>query len=222
MKSVAYYRTSSATNVGGDKDSRKRQADACVSYAIKNNMEISDEFYDPAVSGSDAVVDRPGFSDLLEYITSNNINTILIETVNRFSRDLIIQLTGYEYLKKNGIILIPVDCPNHFQDDTATAKMVRQILGAVAEFEKTSLVDKLRKARDRKRKETGRCEGRKPVPAEVVALAKSLRANGMSFAKIGMELFNGGYGVLEKGEPTGRAYLPMSVKHMIDSNPSRN
>jgi hypothetical protein len=55
--------------------------------------------------------------------------------------------------------------------------MVRQILGAVAEFEKASLVAKLKAARDRKRHRTGKAEGRKSH-AEMnpdVALAKRLR-----------------------------------------------
>ena len=61
-----------------------------------------------------------------------------------------------------------------------TAKMVRQILGAVSEFEKNSIVLKLRTARKRMKAELGRCEGRKPYgdragEAEVVALMKSLR-----------------------------------------------
>jgi hypothetical protein len=52
--------------------------------------------------------------------------------------------------------------------------MVREILGSVAEFEKAQLVARLRAARERKRAATGRCEGAKPVPAEVVAAARRL------------------------------------------------
>jgi DNA invertase Pin-like site-specific DNA recombinase len=56
---------------------------------------------------------------------------------------------------------------------------VRQVLGAVAEFEKTSLVAKLKAARERKKADTGKCGGRKTHAEhapEVVALAKQLRA----------------------------------------------
>ena len=61
-----------------------------------------------------------------------------------------------------------------------TAKMVRQILGAVSEFEKNSIVLKLRTARKRMKAELGRCEGRKPYgdregEPEIIALMKSLR-----------------------------------------------
>jgi DNA invertase Pin-like site-specific DNA recombinase len=40
-------------------------------------------------------------------------------------------------------------------------KMMRQIAGSFAEYEKARLVAKLRGARERKRREAGKCEGRK-------------------------------------------------------------
>jgi hypothetical protein len=40
--------------------------------------------------------------------------------------------------------LVPTSAPDFFLEDTPTAKLIRQVLGAVAEFEKTSLVAKLR------------------------------------------------------------------------------
>jgi hypothetical protein len=43
----------------------------------------------------------------------------------------------------------------HFAEDTPTAVLVRQVLGAIAQFEKASLVAKMKAARDRKRAETG-------------------------------------------------------------------
>ena len=43
-----------------------------------------------------------------------------------------------------------------------TAVLIRQVLAAFAQFEKSSIVSKLRSARNRKRAETGRCEGQKP------------------------------------------------------------
>ena len=46
-------------------------------------------------------------------------------------------------------------------NDDPTRKLIRQVLGAVAEFEKSVMVLKLRASPDRKRRATGRCEGRK-------------------------------------------------------------
>jgi hypothetical protein len=43
-KAVAYFRTSSATNVGPDKDSLKRQRAAVVTFAKSAGYEIAEEF----------------------------------------------------------------------------------------------------------------------------------------------------------------------------------
>lgn len=174
---VAYYRTSSAANVGDDKDSLKRQRETVEVWASKNSYTIVAEFYDAAVSGADSISDRAGFAKLLDYIEGNGARTILVENASRFARDLIVQLTGHALLQDLGYTLIPVDAPTHFTDDTPTAEMVRAILGAVSQFEKANLVSKLKAARDRKRRETGRCEGRKPLAEtnpDTVATARRL------------------------------------------------
>ncbi|NBO46706.1 MAG: hypothetical protein EBU85_06845, partial [Actinobacteria bacterium] len=46
-------------------------------------------------------------------------------------------------------------------------RLIRQVLGAVAEHDKACLVAKLRKARERMRVASGRCEGRKPYGTRV-------------------------------------------------------
>ncbi|WP_376704192.1 recombinase family protein [Mesorhizobium sp. ISC25] len=96
------------------------------------------------MSGADAVTARPGFSAMLERLLSNGARTILVETASRFARDLIVQETGYEMLKSRGIELIAVDSPESFVDNTPTANPIRQVLGAVSEFEKAMLVEKLK------------------------------------------------------------------------------
>jgi DNA invertase Pin-like site-specific DNA recombinase len=80
---------------------------------------------------------------------------------DRFARDLTVQLTGHDFLKSLGISLIPATVPDFFTEDTPTAVLVRQVLGAIGQFEKTSLVAKLKAARDRKKAATGKCGGRK-------------------------------------------------------------
>jgi DNA invertase Pin-like site-specific DNA recombinase len=79
-------------------------------------------------------------------------------------------------LKAKGISLVAASAPTHFIEDTPTAILVRQVLGAIAEFEKTTLVAKLAAARRRKRMATGKkVEGRKShaeARPNVVKLAK--------------------------------------------------
>ena len=217
-RAIAYFRTSSATNVGADKDSERRQREAVTAYAKGARLTITHEFYDAAVRGEDAIDKRKGFKALLERCKADGIKIVLVENASRFARDLAIQLTGHALMKAMGIELIPVDAPTHFTDPTPTAVMVRQILGAVSQFEKASLVAKLRHARDRKREATGRCEGRKPVPDEVVALARKLARRSPKTGErptlhaIADRLAEAGH-----VGPTGAPYFPNSVRRMLMS-----
>jgi DNA invertase Pin-like site-specific DNA recombinase len=175
-KAVAYYRTSSAANVGGD--SEKRQRAAVEAYAKAAGYEIAETFYDAAVSGADPVHERPGFAAMLARIEGNGVRAVLVETASRFARDILVQETGWRFLKERGIDLIASDSPGAFLDETPTAVMIRQLLGVISEFEKASLVAKLRGARERKKRATGKCEGRKSIAErrpDVVALARELR-----------------------------------------------
>jgi hypothetical protein len=74
-------------------------------------------------------------------------------------------------------------------DNDPTRTLIRQILGAVAQFEKECVVLKLRSARDRKRRRQGRCEGRKAFgdrPEEATALKRieELRSQGLTYPAI--------------------------------------
>ena len=202
----AYYRTSSATNVGQDKDSLERQRAAVAGYAASNGLEIVLEQHDAAVSGADPIHERTGFCALLN---ADGPKTILVENASRFARDLAVQLAGQQLLKEQGYELIPADAPDYFLNDTPTAVMVRQILGAVSEFEKAQVVSKLKAARDRKRAENGKCEGRKSYQERdpvLIRETKRLRRRSpstgqrRSLRKISQELFDMGYAT-KKGTP---------------------
>src|ERR1700738_4601137 len=93
-KAVAYMRTSSATNVGADKDSERRQRSAIEAYAKRAGMVVEDWFYDPAVSGADPIETRPGFSALLDRIEANGVCVVLIEDGTRCARGLVAQELG--------------------------------------------------------------------------------------------------------------------------------
>lgn len=218
---VAYFRTSSATNVGADKDSYRRQTVAVEGYAKgRARLAIVQSFYDAAVSGGDPVDARPGFSNLLAYCAEHGVSVVLVENASRFARDLVVQLTGHALLKARGIELIPVDAPTYFTDPSPTAVMVRQILGAVSEFEKAGLVAKLRAARDRKRQATGRCEGRRPVPSEVVAEARRLaRRSPKTGKRRSLRAVAAELAALGHLGASGGAYTASSVRHMLAAAP---
>ncbi len=176
---------------------------------------ITAEFYDEAVSGADPVDARAGFTAMLAAIAGNAGNgtkTIIVETANRFARDLFVQLTGHRMLRKLGVELIAANSPDAFIEDTPTAALIRNVLGAVSEFEKASLVAKLKGARDRKRRETGKCGGRRAhseLSPDVVALAKKLRRKGKTLRAISAELAAAGH-----VNRNGRPYHSKSVLSM--------
>jgi len=208
-KAVAYFRTSSATNIGDDRDSEQRQRIAVTAFAARNDIEIVDSFYDAAVSGADHLDERAGFKALLQRIAGNGVRTILVETANRFARDLMVQETGWLKLKNLGIELISVDSPNAFIEDTPTAVLIRQILGAVAQFDRALTVAKLQAARERKKAATGKCEGRKSwqeMDPKLVRTAKALRAKKLTLRQISAELANQGY-MSHTGKPLSRTVL---------------
>jgi DNA invertase Pin-like site-specific DNA recombinase len=206
---VAYFRTSSATNVGQDKDSLARQESAVRGYAARNDISIEAEFYDAAVSGADPIAQREGFARMLQRITGNGVRTILVETANRFARDLMVQETGWKMLQDLGVELVAVDSPMSFVEDTPTAVLIRQILGAVAEFDKALTVAKLRGARERKKATTGKCEGRKSwseMDPEMVKVARQLRKSGKSLNAVRTALANQGF-VSSTGKPFTRSVV---------------
>ena len=116
--------------------------------------------------------------EMLQRLAADGAKTIIVESPDRFARDLAVQLAGHDMLKELGIAIIPASAPDFFTEDTPTAILVRQVLGVIAQFEKASSVAKLAAARKRKREQLGKCEGRKShreTRPEVVALARKLR-----------------------------------------------
>jgi len=119
------------------------------------------EHYDAAVSGADPLDARAGFTNLLAHAEVNGIRVILVEAAWRFARDLMVQEAGHAMLARAGIALVAADDPDAFTADTPTAVLVRQLLGAVSQFERATLVAKLKAARDRRSAAAGRrIEGR--------------------------------------------------------------
>ena len=76
---VAYLRTSSAANVGADKDSDKRQRAAIEAFVKRAGFTIVADYYDAAVSGADHIDHRPGFVQMLQRLATNGAKTIIVE-----------------------------------------------------------------------------------------------------------------------------------------------
>jgi DNA invertase Pin-like site-specific DNA recombinase len=175
---AAYIRTSSAANIGADKDSDKRQRAAIEGYAKRTGFTLVCEFTDAAVSGADPIETRPGFSALLDRIEGNGVRTVIVEDASRFARELVTQELGILALIKRGVRVLTASGDDLTDSSDPSRVMMRQIAGSFAQYEKTRLVAKLRAARERRRVATGKCEGRKSwaeINPELVRQAKRLR-----------------------------------------------
>jgi DNA invertase Pin-like site-specific DNA recombinase len=218
---LAYLRTSSKTNVGEDKDTHKRQMAAIEAHAAEAGYAIVlPPFYDAVVKGADAIDKRKGFRAMLAYLAEHpECNTIIVEDAERFARGTLVQELGYQMLKDLGITLISAADPDQFVKDTPEAVLIRQIRGAISQFQKDTIVTKLRVARMRKRAANGKCEGRKShaeAHPDVVKMARELRwinkrmKERRSFRDIAAELAAKGH-----LSASGKPYGPSAVRSML-------
>ena len=205
---VAYYRTSSMTNVGNDKDSLKRQQLSVESYARQHGYEIKTATYDAGLTGDSAVAQRQGIIELLEYCQQHpDCKTIMVENAGRFARNKDHAIRGLYALQDAGIeSLIFCDKNMDFIKEWSINELnaIMPFLELVfAANEKRELVKKLKGARERKKAETGsKVEGRKSYAETSPALVKEAkrlrRVNPLtkkrrSYQVIANELFEMGF-----------------------------
>jgi DNA invertase Pin-like site-specific DNA recombinase len=213
VEAVAYMRTSSAANVGQDKDSEKRQRVAIERFAKREGFEIVEWFYDPAVSGADPIEVRPGFASLLDRVNGNGVRVVVVEDATRFARELMTQELGIVALVRLGMRVLTASGDDLTESNDSMKVAMRQITGAFAQLEKARLVAKLKAARERTREKMGKCEGRKSyaeAKPEMVELARVLDGKRLSLRKISAELAAQGH-VTAKGLP----FSASAVKSML-------
>ncbi len=176
---VSYLRVSGASQIDGDGFTRQRQA--IERYCKGNELRIVGEFQDAGVSGTNELCDRDGLQALIERIAGNHVRVVVVENASRLARDLMIQETILDQFRKLGVTVLGADGTDlTVSDDNPTLVLIRQILGAVAQFDKACTVAKLKTARARIRNRGERCDGRKPFgdregEAETLERIKQLR-----------------------------------------------
>ncbi|MBV9144365.1 MAG: recombinase family protein [Acidobacteria bacterium] len=193
-KAFAYLRVSGRGQIEGD--GFTRQLTAINKYAAANDIKLVRVFREEGISGCTDWESRPAFSEMMGILLSNGVRTVLVERLDRVARDLLVQESVIGDFQRKGLKLISVSEPDLLSDDPSRVLM-RQMLGAFFQYEKTLLVAKLRGARQRIRVNTGRCEGRKPYgdrpgEAAIIEQMKQLRHDGMSVDKIARELNTAG------------------------------
>ena len=217
-EAVSYVRVSGKGQVDGDGPARQRLA--ISRYAKSAGLKPLEEFSDLGVSGTTELANRPGLAALLDRLESNGVRTVIVERADRLARDLMVQEVIVGQFSKIGARIVTADGVDLTSGDDPTRRLIRQVLGAVAEFEKNVLVLKLRAARERKRARGERVEGVKPygyLPAEraVIARIRQLRrkpskGRRLSFVAIASQLNSEGH-----RNRSGRAWSTQMVHHVL-------
>jgi DNA invertase Pin-like site-specific DNA recombinase len=209
-KAFGYLRVSGKSQVEGD--GFDRQKDKISAYAAANGIHIVKWYEEQGVSGT--LADRPALQEMMVAILSNGVRTFLVEKLDRLARDPMVQEHIIKDCRQQEIEVISVMEPDLCEDDP-TRKLLRVIMGAISEYDKTMIVLKLKAARDRMRIKTGRCEGRKAFgasPEEQAAIRRmrELTAAGLNYTHVADTLNNEGFKT-----QTGSRWFPTTVSRTL-------
>lgn len=217
VQAFAYLRVSSKGQIQGH--GFDRQSETIGAFAKQSGYVVKETFRD-AFTGTEA--DRPEFNRMVAMILSNGVRTILVESLDRLARDVMVQSLLLAKLAQHGITLVNCvtgeDVTSSMNDDPMRKALI-QIQSVFSELEKSRLVGKLRRAREAKKNATGKCEGRKAFgeksgEEQIVDLMRSLRrmrsGKRLSYAKIAAQLN-------ERGTPTrtGARWHTTTVKNIL-------
>jgi DNA invertase Pin-like site-specific DNA recombinase len=177
MNVYCYLRVSGISQIDGD--GFERQWEKIQLFCANNGLHVRGSFKDGGVSGTTDGLDRPEFSEMMGYCDKQEIKAIVVERMDRIARDLMVSEVLLGECRKRGIKVFAAD-QGSLIDMAAdgvgvdpTRVLIRQIMGALAQWERSMLVNKLKSARDRIKASGKRCEGRKPFgshPEEIATL----------------------------------------------------
>jgi DNA invertase Pin-like site-specific DNA recombinase len=202
VKVVGYLRVSTDRQAehGFGLDVQERTVKA---WARQHGHRLVEIHRDEGVSGSNGLESRVGLADALAAVRGRRADGVVVPRLDRLARDLVLQETLLgEVRRLGGEVFSCSDAEAEFLvDDPAdpSRRLIRQILGAVAEYERSMITLRLRAGRRRKAEQGGYAgdgsppygwqavdKELRPVEAEqrVISRACALRASGASLRSI--------------------------------------
>jgi DNA invertase Pin-like site-specific DNA recombinase len=176
---AAIYARISTTNHGQDVTLQTRELEQ---FAQARGWEIAGEYVDAGVSGSKD--SRPELNRLIADAHKRRFDVVCVWRFDRFARSVSHLLRALETFKALGIDFVSFS--EQMDTSTPAGKMVFTVLGAVAELERSLIVERVR-AGLRNARAKGKRLGRPRVTVDASRIA-TLRAEGLSWAKIGERL----------------------------------
>ncbi len=229
MKIVGYVRVSTSTQVE-DGFGLAIQKAAVRAWCKANGHKLIAILSDEGISGAKELEDRPGLADAIEALHAKRAQGIVVPRLDRLARDLIVQETVLAEIRRiDGQVFStsPAEASYLTDDpDDPSRKMIRQVLGAVAEYERAMVVLRLRNGRRRKAQMGGYASGAPAFGYE--ARDKTLVVSNEEQATLNriVELRDSGAslrGICAALESEGRkskrgssSWQPMAVKRILD------
>lgn len=189
IRAFAYIRCSGTSQM--DKDGPIRQRAAIVAYCSEHSIEIAHEYLE-AFTGTD-LEGRPEFRDMRIALLSNGVRTVVVEKLDRVARSVMVQEKIIEDFQRHGITLLSATAGEEdLCGDDPTRIFIRQVLAAVAQFDRSTLVSRMKAGKARARANGKRCGGRSqygqykgnPKEIEIINRAFHLRSAGFNASLI--------------------------------------
>jgi DNA invertase Pin-like site-specific DNA recombinase len=149
----------------------------------RSGWKIFSEYTDQGYTGANTK--RPAFAELMSAVKKRRFDILLVWKLDRLSRSLKDLINTLDELGSLGIHFISYD--NNLDTTTPTGKLVFQIIGAVAEFEKDIIRERVKAGLDHARSK-GKRLGRPSINDDLIEDALLLRKQGLSFRKIENQL----------------------------------
>ena len=150
-------------------------------YAGRRGWQIVEEFTDQGVSGSKE--SRPALNRLMADACRRRFDTILVWKIDRFGRSLKHLVNALAELAALGVAFISLR--DNLDLSTPSGRLMFQIIGAMAEFERALIQERVR-AGLRNARAKGRRLGRPRVIVDASRIA-TLREQGRSWSQITAE-----------------------------------
>ena len=178
MKAAIYARVST-TNHGQDVSMQTREL---REYCERRGFEIAGEYTDVGVSGSKD--SRPELNRLMADAKQRRFDAVCVWKLDRFGRSLRHLVNALVDLESLGVSFVSIK--DNLDLSTPSGRLMFQIIGAMAEFER-SLIQERVKAGLRNARAKGKTLGRPRVVVDAAQIAR-LRASGTSWPSIAREL----------------------------------
>ena len=177
MKTAIYARVS--TTNGQDPEMQLREL---RDYCQRRGWEVHREYVDVGISGTKEK--RPELDKLLADAHRRHFDAVVVWRFDRFARSVSHLLRALENFRSLGIEFVSLS--EQVDTSTPTGKMVFTVLGAVAELERSLIVERVR-AGLRNARAKGRKLGRPRKPLDASKLT-SMRSAGASWRAVGAAL----------------------------------